>query len=221
MHFLVCHFYRHFLQVFKREFLSLNSLVVRLVSSFLSSPHHTGFAFLKIVDCVLKLFCRYFCNSCRLFGIVVVHVCVAIVVILIHFLLRVVFLVVLIKSFLELTKDVSNCFSRCDAFPFIVFSFLRWVLSSLTVIFRTPLNSSRTLWMSCCLLILYFSLMHFVNAFAQILQSLFFSSPQWVSGFQYLRSGNLRSLLLQQMPSRTIPCFRSWTQSRCCWNGKR
>ena len=56
----------------------------------------------------------------RLFGIFVVHVCVAVVAVIIHFMFRVVFRVVLVKSFLEVTKDVGNSFSRCDAFAFVV-----------------------------------------------------------------------------------------------------
>ena len=33
-------------------------------------------------------------------------------------------LVVLVKSFVEFTKDICNSFPRCDAFPFVVFYLL-------------------------------------------------------------------------------------------------
>ena len=79
--------------------------------------------FFEFVDCGLQLFRRYLWNSCRLFGIVVVRVCVAVVAVIIHFMFRVVFLVVLVKSFVEFSRDVGNSFSRCDAFSFVVFYF--------------------------------------------------------------------------------------------------
>ena len=113
----------------------------------------------EFVECGSQLFCRNLWNSCRLFGIVVVHDCVAVVVIIIHFMFRVVFLVVLVKSSVELTKDVGNSF-RSDAFPSVVF--LNFVMSTFFFadlihgIFRTPLKSSRILWMSCCLFNLFF-----------------------------------------------------------------
>ena len=85
------HFYLHFLLVFRREFLSLNNLVedlshhfTRLLITILNvfgsnSSVVRGFAFFEFVDCGLQLFRRDLWNSCRLFGIVVVHVNAAIV----------------------------------------------------------------------------------------------------------------------------------------------
>ena len=82
---------------------------------------------------------------------------------------EVISLVVLVKSFVEFPEDVGNSFSKCDAFSFVVLYFVMNTLFFavlIPVFFRTPLNSSRILWMSCCLFI--FSLMHF---FMRLLRS--------------------------------------------------
>ena len=81
-------------------------------------------------------------------------------------------LFVLVKSFVEFSKGIGNSFSRCDAFSFVALLFFAVLIPGT---FRTPLNSSRILTMSCCLFILFFSLMYFFYAFAQVLQSLFSS----------------------------------------------
>ena len=65
---------------------------------------------------------------------------------------------------MEFTKDIGNSFPRCDAFPFVVFIFVMSTLffaDLIPGIFRTPLKSSRILWMSCCHFILFFPLIHF------------------------------------------------------------
>ena len=70
-----------------------------------------------------------------------------------------IFLCVFVKSFVEFTKDIGNSFPRCDAIPFSFFIFVMSTLffaDLIPVIFRTTLNSSRILWMSCCLCILFF-----------------------------------------------------------------
>ena len=74
----------------------------------LSHPRVWGFAFFfEFADCVLQLFCRNLCYTS----------------VVIHFMFKVIFLVVLIKSFAELPEDVGNSFSRCDAFFSVVLDF--------------------------------------------------------------------------------------------------
>ena len=71
----------------------------------------------------------------------------------------VVFFTVFIESFVEFSKGISNSFSRGDAFAFFVLYFCdeNSLFAVLILgIFRTPLNSSRILSMSCCLFILFF-----------------------------------------------------------------
>ena len=86
------HFYRHFLPIFRRELISPNNLVEELshhFSRFIITCFNVfgsdsfafwGFAFFEFVDCGLQLFCRYL-----LFGIVVVPVSAAVVVIITQF----------------------------------------------------------------------------------------------------------------------------------------
>ena len=63
--------------------------------------------FFEFADCVLQLFCRNLWYSS----------------VITHFMFEVISLVVLLKSFVDFSKDVGNSFSRCDAFSFVVLYF--------------------------------------------------------------------------------------------------
>ena len=86
--------------------------------------------------------------------------------------LEVISLVVLGKSFVEFSEDIGNSFSRCDAFSFFILYFCDEYFLLRCFDPRVISNSSRILWMSFCLFILFFS-GAFFYALAQILQSLF------------------------------------------------
>ena len=59
---------------------------------------------------------------------------------------------VLVESFVEFSKSIGNSFSRCDAFIFFLIFVMRTLFLAVVIpgTFRTPLNSSRILSMSCC-----------------------------------------------------------------------
>ena len=61
---------------------------------------------------------------------------------------------VLVLSFVEFSKGIGNSFSRCDDFPFLI-------LYLGDELFFARLKSSNILWMSCCLITLFLSLIHF------------------------------------------------------------
>ena len=185
--------------------------------------------FFEFVDCGLQLFCRNLWDSCRLFGIVVVHVSAAVVFIFTWFLFWFIILFVFVEFFVEFTKDIGNSFPRCDAFPFLV-SCLCEEYSLLCLFDSRDISYSFEVFKNSLDIHLPFhsflSLIHFLCtcSLLSVVVSLlwvYFSSPRWVSGFQHLWSTNLRSLLLLQMQSRALHYCHFWFRSCCCWNGTR
>ena len=94
------------------------------------------------------------------------------------FRLSIIILIVVVQLAVEFSKDFGNSFSWCTR-PRRLFLFSNLVMSILLFadfmpgIFLIPSNSSSILWICSCLFVLLLSLMHFLNLFAQIFQSLF------------------------------------------------
>ena len=158
--------------------------------------------FFEFVDCSLQLFCRDLWDSCHLIGAVVVHISAAL--------------------FSSSPNSCSGPSCSLSSYIFcrilqrhlqfllemccILLSHVFFVMSALFFaglipgICRTPLKSSRILWMSICLFILFLSLMHL---FMHLLTS--FSLCFSPLGVLLLSSMSLRiSASLTEMSSLTF-----------------
>ena len=80
--------------------------------------------FFEFIDCSSQLFCRDLWDSRHLIGVVVMHIDAALIFILTDFLFSFFLFIVVVKFFVEFTKDIGNPFSRRDDFPFSFFIFV-------------------------------------------------------------------------------------------------